>query len=201
MACNLSRDRKAILKAAYEQLCVGGYRGLLMKQLIDPSGQRFGNIYNHFRTKEDLVLAVLQEVVKARIVVDWIAPIRRGASFRKGLWDCIRANADHEKMVFDPVVLIVSLCNATDSPAVRAAATEILSIWRRILENEIRCAMRAGELRGDSAPRALASVLVHGILGILFTPLPEGRQDVDERLLAFRHLLRGILRKQSPPSP
>jgi AcrR family transcriptional regulator len=55
------RTSKAIVDAAYDLIAEQGYAATSMRQIADKAGLALGSIYNHFPSKEDVFVAVLQE--------------------------------------------------------------------------------------------------------------------------------------------
>lgn len=55
------KTRLDLIEAAYHLFLVQGYHGTSMRQVALEAGIAVGGIYNHFASKEDLFLAVLQE--------------------------------------------------------------------------------------------------------------------------------------------
>ena len=59
-----TRDR--IVKAARQRLVDGGFEALVMRELADSLGMKLGNLQYYFRTRDDLIL----EVIEAEAVID-----------------------------------------------------------------------------------------------------------------------------------
>lgn len=55
------RTRQAILDAAYELMIEQGYAATSMRQIADHAGLALGGIYNHFSSKDDVFLAIVEE--------------------------------------------------------------------------------------------------------------------------------------------
>ena len=55
------RTRTAILDVAYQLFLQNGFHGTSMRDIAQAAGIALGGIYNHFATKEDIYLAMLQE--------------------------------------------------------------------------------------------------------------------------------------------
>lgn len=53
--------RERVLAAAYEQFVRNGYHGTSMRQIAQAAGLAVGGIYNHFRNKEEVFAAVLDQ--------------------------------------------------------------------------------------------------------------------------------------------
>jgi AcrR family transcriptional regulator len=55
------KTRAEIVQAAYRLFLEQGYHGTSMRQIAQEAGIAVGGIYNHFSSKEDIYMAVLQE--------------------------------------------------------------------------------------------------------------------------------------------
>jgi len=51
--------REAILEAAEEELAASGFHGARIQDIAKRAGVAVGTFYNHFETKEDVLLALL----------------------------------------------------------------------------------------------------------------------------------------------
>ncbi len=69
------RTRSAIIDAAYQLFLHNGFHGTSMRDIAEAVGIALGGIYNHFATKEDIYVAMLQE----RHSFIKIAPALQGA--------------------------------------------------------------------------------------------------------------------------
>jgi AcrR family transcriptional regulator len=55
------RTSRAIIDAAYDLIVERGYAATSMRQIADKAGLALGSIYNHFPSKEEVFVAVIQE--------------------------------------------------------------------------------------------------------------------------------------------
>jgi AcrR family transcriptional regulator len=55
------RTSRAIVDAAYDLIVEQGYAATSMRQIADKVGVALGSIYNHFPSKEDVFVAIIQE--------------------------------------------------------------------------------------------------------------------------------------------
>lgn len=56
-----ARTRLAIIEAAYHTFLLRGFHGASMRQIAAEAGIAVGGIYNHFKSKDDIFVAVLVE--------------------------------------------------------------------------------------------------------------------------------------------
>lgn len=55
------RTSRAIIDAAYDLIVEQGYAATSMRQIADKAGLALGSIYNHFPSKEEVFVAIIQE--------------------------------------------------------------------------------------------------------------------------------------------
>jgi AcrR family transcriptional regulator len=55
------RTSRAIVDAAYDLIVEQGYAATSMRQIADKAGLALGSIYNHFASKEEVFVAIIQE--------------------------------------------------------------------------------------------------------------------------------------------
>lgn len=68
------RTSQAIVDAAYDLMVEQGYAATSMRQIAEKAGLALGSIYNHFSSKEEVFVAVLQErhpIFQIIPLLDW----------------------------------------------------------------------------------------------------------------------------------
>jgi AcrR family transcriptional regulator len=74
-----AETRRALLDASAKLIAERGYRGTTVNDVVAASGLSKGTFYWHFRSKEDLLLAVLEERID-RPLLDLIARLNSAAA-------------------------------------------------------------------------------------------------------------------------
>jgi len=67
--------RERLLNAAYDEIYHSGFQGADLSDILARSGVTKGALYHHFDNKDALGLAVIDDVVAARIRTQWLAPL------------------------------------------------------------------------------------------------------------------------------
>ena len=57
---NAAKTKKEIIEKSAPVFNVNGYAGTKIQQVLDATGYKMGGIYNHFKNKKELALAVFQ---------------------------------------------------------------------------------------------------------------------------------------------
>jgi len=171
------RERE-IRAAAVDLFQRHGYEGATMRDLAQAVGMDAGSLYNHFRSKYDLLREVLigtmeDLVVAVREAVDQ-ASDRPADQLRAGLGAYVRFHADrlHEAGIADSERRSLE---AEDELRLLALRRELAEVFRAILER----GRDGGEFVVDDVGIATLCVLsLPARLPVWFRP--DGRLDLDE---------------------
>ncbi len=163
--------REAILAAALRLMETQGYRNTALDDVLRESGVGKGNFYYHFRSKEELGYAILDQLVEGflertlrpcfsspdsrpttqiRCFLDRIRDIQRE---RNGVGGCPLGN------------LVAELSDLHEG--FRARLSGVFSAWRDRLTIALRQAQHGGEVSTECRPEAVAHFLVASIEGAL----------------------------------
>jgi TetR/AcrR family transcriptional regulator, transcriptional repressor for nem operon len=163
--------REAILAAAMRLMGAHGYRNTSLDDVLRESGVGKGNFYYHFRSKEELGYAILDQLVEGflertlhpcfsgpdgrptrqiRCFLDRIRDIQRE---RNGVGGCPLGN------------LVAELSDQHEG--FRARLSGVFCAWRDRLTIALHEAQRSGEVNPDCRPEAVAHFLVAAIEGAL----------------------------------
>ena len=177
-----SRDgrqtREAILEAATELMHLKGYQATTLDDVLRESGVGKGNFYYHFKSKEDLGYAILDQVVLAFLeqTLDPCfsdAAVPRLTQIRCFL-DLVLA-AQRERNCVGGCALGNLASELSDvHEGFRGRLSSVFSAWRERLRWALEQSQAAGSVRPDCRPDAVAQFLVASLEGaILVTKLTK----------------------------
>jgi AcrR family transcriptional regulator len=89
-AAHVRDTRQALLTAARELFAANGFQATRTEEIVQRAGLTRGALYHHFRDKEDLFRAVLDEVESEVVHSLW----RRSGGRHDSAWDLFRANSE-----------------------------------------------------------------------------------------------------------
>lgn len=98
-----SRKREAIIAAAKDMFFKEGYAGASMDRITAQAGVSKATVYSHFRSKEELLLAVVEEVVQP-IRDDYLSVMDHSAGFEPWLLELADILA-HKVLLPDVIAL------------------------------------------------------------------------------------------------
>lgn len=163
------RTRRRIVERSAEVFNTKGYFGSSMNDLMRETGLEKGGIYNHFGSKEELALEAF----------DYAAGIMDGR-FRAALEgkertterlfaivDVFDALVENPPVAGGCPVLNTAVESDDAHPALKKKAEEAMTGWLRLIGRIVKDGVRGGELREDTDPREVASVIVATLEGAL----------------------------------
>ena len=170
--------REAILAAATRLIHVHGYNQTSLDDVLRESGVGKGNFYYHFKSKEDLGYAILDQVVTS-FLERTLAPCfsdpdgRPLAQIRCLLDRVLETQRESNCVGGCPLGnLAAELSDVHEGFRTRLA--EVFAAWRDRLTEALRGARRRGEVGDDCRPEAVADFLVAGLEGaILLTKVTK----------------------------
>jgi TetR/AcrR family transcriptional repressor of nem operon len=180
--------KEQIVDAAVLSLHEKGFNGASVQDITDAARVPKGSFYNHFDSKEDLAVVVLERywsrvlsslailreegtspVERLRRYFDYLAAVARKADFRLG---CLIGNMSVEM--------------SGQSPEVRERLALLFANWTRAIEVCVREAQADGSLRTDLDAHVVAAFLLNAWEGSM------ARTKVDRDMTALRTFERVV---------
>lgn len=181
-----SERRRELVLTAGRLFCKHGYERTTVRELARAVGLQSGSLFHHFRSKEEILVAVMnngiQEVIDdgERALARYSAPADRlAALFRVHMWSMLQgAGGD----AMNALVYEWRSLSAPSQAAVKALSDHYEAMWQSVVAD----AVSAGLMKGD------ARVIKRCVLGAMNLTVqwykPGGRlapaEFVDAMLLA-----------------
>jgi AcrR family transcriptional regulator len=162
-----SRTRTEILQVAVQIASAEGLEGISLGRLADEVGMSKSGLFAHFRSKEELQLAVV-ETARSIFIDEIVRPanvVPSGLKRLRKLADAWLSYAEREVFRGGCFFGAASLEFDSRPGAVKDRITEIMGEWLRLLENEIRQSRASNELTPDADPVQLAFEFNSQMLG------------------------------------
>lgn len=188
--------REAILTAALRLMHVHGYHATALDDVLRESGVGKGNFYYHFRSKEELGYAILDQIVagfvertlepcfadpdgaplaQIRCFLDRLEQAQRD---RKCMGGCVMGNLASE------------LSDVHEG--FRARLATVFITWQARFAEALAAAKRRGEVAADCAPDATARFLVASLEGaILLTKVTKDIGVMEQCVGELKRYLAG----------
>jgi TetR/AcrR family transcriptional repressor of nem operon len=170
--------REAILEAASRLIHVHGYNHTSLDDMLRESGVGKGNFYYHFKSKEELGYAILDQIIASfldRTLEPCFSDPARGALVQIRCFVDRVLEAQRESNCVGGCPLGNLAAELSDvHEGFRARLTSVFAAWRERLTQALRDAQLQGAVDGTCRPEAVADFLVASLEGaILLTKLTK----------------------------
>jgi TetR/AcrR family transcriptional repressor of nem operon len=165
--------RRKILEAAFDEFYKNGFQGGSINRIVDRAGTTKGALFHHFRDKNDLGYAVVEEIIRPRIKARWFDPLANSSDPIAGLKRAMRQFAKEEQakgrlVQGCPLNNLAQEMSPLDE-GFRRRLDKIYSAWRETIEAAFARGIKAGKVRRGISPRRVAVLVVAALEGIVGT--------------------------------
>jgi AcrR family transcriptional regulator len=164
--------REIILDAAFQEMHRHGFQAASLSSILAKTGLTKGALYHHFPNKDDLGLAVIEEVVREGLDAMVFAPLRESTEPFDTLLEIVRRKG--QKADLESVTLGCPLNNLMQemSPidnTFKNHLNGVLMAWQGVVADALARAQKQGRVRRDVDCRAAALFIVsswEGCVGV-----------------------------------
>ncbi|MFQ5424530.1 MAG: TetR/AcrR family transcriptional regulator [Phycisphaerae bacterium] len=163
--------RRQLLASAIDCFAEYGYRGTTTAQLARAAEVSEPVLYQHFASKHDLFVAMLDQVGR-EVLRGWrkaIAPLSSPMDQLRVLMRLNPATTDSRSRKLYQVIFSAQIEHR--EPTIQEPLRKHYEQYARFLTNIIRRAQRAGQVRGDVSAAGLAWQLIHAAIGFAMIKL------------------------------
>ena len=162
--------REQIVAAAAGQFAKTGFAATLMDDVATAACVSKGSLYDYFENKEDLFYAVF-EWSQRQVMLASLAEFKTGLTAKEQILNFAEAAATAlvAQVELYPVTLEVWSAAATADTRKRFAEAmrQLYAQFRGQVEALLRAAQQGGEIKPDTDTRAIASMLVGAVDGLM----------------------------------
>jgi AcrR family transcriptional regulator len=179
---HLDARRRQILDAARRRFIAEGFHETSMQDVLSESGLSTGAIYRYFRSKDEIIAAIVSEAL-----VELAASLDDAldSGHPPQLTDAIsRMLAVQQRLATEQDMAKLAVLiwgEAVRSPVLAAHVRDAHKNWRNILSNLIQEYQDAGFITNDIPADRIASTLTSILLGFMVQYAVEG--DVDAEMI------------------
>ncbi|OBS10525.1 TetR/AcrR family transcriptional regulator [Acidihalobacter prosperus] len=187
--CNPENTRQRLLCAAHREIYERGFQAASLERILADTGLSKGALYHHFDTKQALGIAVVEEVIAARVRREWIDPLmqaERPLDLLAGLLDRKQRDADpaNVRLGCDLNNLIQEMSPCDE--VFRNALHRVLQDWTDALTQALRRARALGQIRPEVDCKQAALFVIASMEGC--AGLSKNLQDIE----AYRGCMRTL---------
>ena len=189
---HLTARRDQILDAATVRFAANGFQATGMADVIAASGLSAGAVYRYFRSKDDLIAAIVDRVL-GRAADRFESMLEEGHAPEPA--EAVATAVDLVTSVAEsgPVdmtrVAVQAWAEALRNPAVAAVAGKAYTTMRGYFIEVVRRAQQTGRLPADADPAPVGAALFSMVLGFLLQRLLLGDLAQETYVAGVRALL------------
>src|SRR5215831_15833753 len=194
------RTRKVLLQAAFREVYRSGFQGAGLDTILAATGVTKGALYYHFRNKEALGYAIVEEIVAALPRDKWLRPLQQGRNPIDALIDIVQATSVRPKDVQGgcPLVNLAQEMSPLDQQF-RKRLERIFNDWHEGIATALRRGQSQGTVRRDLVPEATASFLIAMYEGYVL--LAKNAQDPKVWNVGIRNIVGWLRTLRAPGHP
>jgi len=166
---NAAATRAIILGKAYELIYVNGYQATSIDDILRSTNVTKGAFYYNFKNKEEMGLALINEVIYPRMYVSLVEPLTRSEHVIEDLYAIM-----HKFLLADPHLQVKYGCPANNLVQEMAplnkkfnnALLRLMNQWKAAIETAVKNGIKKGIIRKDVDPEGVATWIIAGYGGV-----------------------------------
>jgi TetR/AcrR family transcriptional regulator, transcriptional repressor for nem operon len=164
-----ARTRRMIVERSAPVFNVRGFAGASMSELVEATGFEKGGIYNHFGSKEALALEAFDYSVSLLVERFGAARASRvhAADQLVAIVEAFAGLVERPPLPGGCPVMNTALDSDDTQPALAEHARDAMISWHRLIGSIVKAGKERGELRADTDPYVLATLLTATLEGAL----------------------------------
>lgn len=195
--------KEQIIHESLRLFSLHGFLNTSMKDILEAANTSKGGFYNHFKSKEDLLFAVLSEARKfwrERSLVD-LDQAGNALEKVKKLLTNYRDNylRDRDSLPGGCIFVALAMELADQKPRLAQEVSEGLLRLKRLIRRLLEEGEASGELREDVNIEAVTEMIFSGLLGAsLIYSVDKSTENLDRSINIFIDYLDGLSPLSTP---
>ena len=192
------RTRERLLQAASREIYKTGFQSASLDTILASAGVTKGALYHHFKDKEALGYAVVEEIISADVRSTWVRPLLRVKDPIDALIEIVEGLSVNPEVVCGGCQLnnLAQEMSPLDA-GFRKRLETIFDAWRDAMASVLREGQIHGSVRRDVDTRNAAGFLIAMVEG--YGSLAKNAQDPKIIKSGIRNMV-GWLRSLRQPS-
>jgi AcrR family transcriptional regulator len=191
------QTRRRIIARAAPVFNTRGFAGTSMGDLTQVTGLEKGGIYNHFASKEALALAAFDYAVEqiGQRFAEAIAPHERASDQLMAIVGVFERQATAPDLPGGCPVVNTAVEADDTSPTLRARAQDAMTAWHKLIGRTVKDGIRSGELRDETDPFVVASLVTATLEGaLMLTRLYDDPAHIERAVAHLAGYIRSLQR-------
>jgi AcrR family transcriptional regulator len=191
-----ANTRLTILQKAFELIYSKGYQTTSIDDIIATTQVTKGAFYYHFKTKDEMGVAIIEEILRPTMLESFIKPVENSANPIEDFYNMISY-----LLLDDPFLQVKYGCpvgNLTQEMTpwnnqFSKALTELVDQWKITIEKAVANAQKSGLIRKDVNGQQVAYFVMSGYWGIRnFGKLQDNNSCYIVYLKEFKNYLNSL---------
>ncbi|MEL5847985.1 TetR/AcrR family transcriptional regulator [Candidatus Igneacidithiobacillus taiwanensis] len=165
---NPEQTRTDLLAAAYNEILESGFQAASLDRILAKTSVSKGALYHHFGTKQELGLAVVEDVIAPQLSERWFTPLQQSsdpiACLQQLLAEKIAAADERILRYGCPLNNLIQEMSPLDENF-RQSLQRILDQWVQVIAAALRRGQAQQNVRSDVDPAEAALFVVAAIEG------------------------------------
>jgi AcrR family transcriptional regulator len=161
--------RLAILQKAFELIYVNGYKTTSIDDIIATTQVTKGAFYYHFKNKDEMGLAIINEILKPALTNSFIEPLQKDQDPVDAIY-----NLMHHLLIKDEFLKVEYGCPAANltqemtpwNADFSKVLDELTKLWRKVMTDMIEKGKKKGLIRKDVNAKQVTMFVMSGYWGI-----------------------------------
>ena len=191
------RTRERLLQAAFREVYRSGFQSAGLDAILAAAGVTKGALYYHFKSKEDLGYAVVQEIIAPDLRGKWLRPLLRGKDPINALIGIVQGESVRSEDVRGgcPLNNLAQEMSPLDE-GFRKRLAMVFHAWQEGIAAALREGQTQGRVRRDVEPDAAAGFLIATLEG--YVSLAKNAQDAKVMKAGIRNIVGWLLSLRPP---
>ena len=180
--------RECLLQAAFREIYRSGFQSAGLDTILAAAGVTKGALYHHFKSKEALGYAVVEEVIAPDLRAKWLRPLRMGKDPIEALIGIVQSESVRPEDVRGgcPLNNLAQEMSPLHE-GFRKRLERLFRAWREGVAAALREGQARGTVRRDAHPVEAAGFLIALLEG--YTSLAKNAQDAKVMKAGVRNIV------------
>jgi len=191
------RTRVRLLQAAAREIYRSGFQSASLDGILASAGVTKGALYHHFKNKEALGYAVVEEIISPGVRATWVQPFQNVTDPIDALIRAVRGIRVQPKDVCGGCELnnLAQEMSPLDA-GFRKRLETIFDAWREAVASVLREGQAHGSVRRDVEPHDAAGLLIAMVEG--YGSLAKNAQDPKVMKAGIRNIVSWLQSLRAP---
>ena len=191
--------RQRLLQAAFREVYVSGFQSASLDAILATTGVTKGALYYHFKSKEALGYAIVEEIIAPDLRAKWLRPLQSGKEPIDTLIGIVQGESVQPEAVRGgcPLNNLAQEMSPLDE-GFRKRLAIVFREWQEGIAAALREGQTHGRVRGDAEPAETAGFLIAMLEG--YVSLAKNAQDAKVLKVGIKNIVEWLRSLRAGPT-